>query len=103
MKLSSYLVRTTLYQLEGTVGSHKCYGKRCKICDNVIETSTFTSTITQNTYKTNYQFNCREKCLFCLLTCNKCLTKYLGQTVDEYHRRCNNYKSNDSNFQRFEP
>ena len=50
-KLSSCLVRAKLYPLERTVGSCKCYGKRCEVCNNVTETSTFTSTITQNTYK----------------------------------------------------
>ena len=56
-KLSSYLVRAKLYPLERTVGSSKCYGKRCEVCDNVTETSTFTSTATQNTYNINHQFN----------------------------------------------
>ena len=70
-KLSSYLVRAKLYPLERTVGSCKCYGKRCEVCENVTETSTFTSTATQNTYKINHQFNCSEKCLVYLLTYNK--------------------------------
>ena len=42
-KLSSYLVRAKLYPLERTVGSCKCYGKRCEVCEDVTETSTFTS------------------------------------------------------------
>ena len=102
-KLSSYLVRAKLYPLERTVGSCKCYGKRCEVCDNVTETSTFTSTVTQNTYKINHQFNCSEKCLVYFLTCNKCFKQYVGQTVDEFRRRWNNYKSNDRKFQRLEP
>ena len=77
-KLSSYLVRDKLYPLERTVGSCKCYGKRCEVCENFTETSTFTSTATQNTYKINHQFNCCEKCLVYLLTCNKCFKKYIG-------------------------
>ena len=48
-KLISYMVRAKLYSLQRTVGSCKCYGKRCEVCDNVTETSTFTSTVTQNT------------------------------------------------------
>ena len=42
-KLSSYLVRAKLYLLERTVGSCKCYDKRCEVCDNVTETPTFTN------------------------------------------------------------
>ena len=102
-KLNSYLVRAKLYPLERTVGSCKCYGKLCEVCDNVTETSTFTSTATQNTYKINHQFNCSKKCLVYLLTCNKCFKQTAGLTVDEFRQRWNNYKSNDRKFQRLEP
>ena len=102
-KLSSYLVRAKLYPLERTVGSCKCYGKWCEVCDNVTETLTFTSTTTQNTYKINNQFNCIEKWLVYLLTCNKCFKQYVGQTVDEFCGRWNNCKTNDRKFQRLEP
>ena len=90
---SSYLL--FIYTLERTVGSCKCYCKRCEVCKNVTETSTFISTTTQNTYKINHQFNCSEKCLVYLITCNKCFKQYVGQTVDEFRQRWNNYKSND--------
>ena len=53
--------------IEQTVDFCKCNGKRCKVCDNVTETSTFTSTETQNTYKINQQFNCSKKYLVYLL------------------------------------
>ena len=56
-----------------------------------------------NTYKINHQFNCNEKCLVYLLTCNKCFKQYAWQTVDEFRRRWDNYKSNDRKFQMFEP
>ena len=94
-KLSSYLVRSKLYQLEWTVGFCKCFGKRWEVCDNVTETSIFTSTVTQNIYKLNYQFNCSEKCFIYLRTCNKCLKQCVKQTLDKVRRRWNNYKSND--------
>ena len=32
-KISSYIVRTKLYTLEGIVGSYKCGKKHCKVCD----------------------------------------------------------------------
>ena len=102
-KLSSYLVRAKLYPLEATVGSFKCYGEWCEVCNNVTETSTFTSIVTQNTYKINDQFNCSEKCLVYLLIYNKCFKQYVGETIDTFRRWWNNYKSNDSKFQRLEP
>ena len=101
-KLGSYLVRAKLYPLERFVGSGKCYCRRCEVCNNVTETSNFTSTATQKTYKINHHFNCSEKCLVYLLTCNKCFKQYAEQTVDEFRRRWNNYKSNDRKFQRLE-
>ena len=72
-KLSSHLVRAKLHPLERTVGSCKYNGKRCELCENVTETSTFTSTVTQDAYKINHQCNCIEKRIVYLLTCNKCL------------------------------
>ena len=68
-KLSSYLVRAKLYPLEGVTGSCKCHGKRCAVCLNVNETSTFTSSVTHETYKINHKFDCNSKCYIYLLTC----------------------------------
>ena len=48
-KLNSYLVRAKLYPTERTAGSYKCGGKRCEVCINVNETSTFISTVTGET------------------------------------------------------
>ena len=62
-----------------------------------------TYTVTQNTCKITHQFNCSKKHLVNLFTCNKCFKQYVGQTVDEFGRRWNNYKSNDRKFQRLEP
>ena len=77
-KLSSYLVRAKLYPTERTVGSHKCGGKRCEVCLNINEVSTFTSTVTGETYITNHRFDCNERCLVYLLTCSKCKMQYVG-------------------------
>ena len=71
-KLSSYLVRATLYPLERVTGSRKCRGKRCALCLNVNETSTFTSSETHETLKINHKFDCNSKCLIYLLTCKQC-------------------------------
>ena len=78
-KLSSYLVRAKLYPTERTVGSYKCGGKRCEVCINVNETSTFTSTVTGETYIINHRFDCNERCLVYHLTCNKCKMQDVGQ------------------------
>ena len=101
-KLSSYLVRAKLYPIEKTVGAFKCNRKRCRTCLNVNKTDTFTSTTTGETYKINHQFNCNGKCLVCLLTCKVCLKQYVGQTVEDFRLRWNNYKSNDRKYPKLE-
>ena len=93
-KISSYLVRAKLYPTKRSVGSYKCGGRRYDVCINVNETSTFTSTATGETYIINHRFNFNERCLVYLLTCNKCKTQYVGQTIDQFRSKWNNYKSN---------
>ena len=80
-KLSSYLIRAKLYSTERTIGFYKCGGKRCEVCINVNETSTFTSIVTGETYIINHAFDCNKRCLVYLLTCNKCKMRFVGQTV----------------------
>ena len=100
-KLSSYLVRAKLYPLERTVSSVQCKGKRCQTCHNVKETETFTSTTTGMTFKINHKLNCNDKCLVYPLTCNVYLKQYVGQTVEEFRYRWNNYKNNGRKYQEY--
>ena len=86
-KLSSYLVRAKLHRIERKVRSCKCNGKRCEVCKNVLETDTFTCSNDQITCKINHKFDCNGKCLLYLITCNKCLKQYIGQTVDIFRLR----------------
>ena len=58
--LSSYLVRAKLYPTERIVGSYKYGGKRCEVCINVNETSTFTSTVTGETYIINNSYKSEQ-------------------------------------------
>ena len=80
-KLSSYLVRSKLYLTKRTLRSFKCGGKRCEVCINDNETSTFNSTITEENYIIKHRFDCNERCLVYLLTCNKCKMQCVGQTT----------------------
>ena len=101
-KMASYLVRAKLHSEEQTKSYFQCGSKCCEVCLNVNETSTFTSTVTGETYIINHKFNCNDNCLVYLLTCNCCKKQYLGQTVDEFRFRWNNYKSNCRKHQRGE-
>ena len=53
-RISSYLVRAKLYPLERFVGLRQCKKRRCKICNNVTETDTFSSTVTGETFQVNH-------------------------------------------------
>ena len=46
-KLSSYLVRAKIFPIERTFRFKNCDSKRCEVCKNVNETSTFTGTVTR--------------------------------------------------------
>ena len=41
----------------------------------------------------NHKFDCNEKCLVHLITFNKCLNQYVGQTIDIFRSRWNKYKN----------
>ena len=88
------MVIAKLYPEERTKGSFNCGSKRCEVCLNVNKTSTFSSTFTGETCIINHKFNCNGKCLVYIGTYNWCKKQYVGQTVDEFHFRWNNYKSN---------
>ena len=81
-KLSNYLVRAKMYPIERIAGSKNCGSKRCEVCVNVNETSTFTSTVTGETFIINHKFDCNARCLVYLLACRKCKIQYIGQAVD---------------------
>ena len=88
------IVRAKLYPSERTVGSVQYKWKRCHTCHNVKETEIFTSATTGKTFKINHKLNSNDKCLVYLLKCNVCLKQYVGQTVEEFRYRWNNYKNN---------
>ena len=101
-KLSSYLVRAKLYPIERKVGLCKCNGKHCEMWKNVLETDTFTCSNGQTNCKINLQFDGNEKRLAYLITCNKCLKQYVGQTVGLFRSQRYNYKDSSTKFDREE-
>ena len=94
--LRTHLVRTKVYPVERRlVGSKKCLGNCCQVSKNFVETDTFQSFVDKKVYKVNHRFTCRAKYLVYLLSCKVCGPQYIGQTVDDFRYRWNNYK--DSN------
>ena len=75
-------------------GALKCGKRRCEVCSNVTDASTFNSTVTGDTFKINHSLNCDDKCLIYLMTCKQCNKQYTGETTDLFRNRWNNYKDN---------
>ena len=52
-----------MYPVEKSVGCRGCAGSRCKVCENINATDTFTSFTTKITYKISHSFGCNDKYL----------------------------------------
>ena len=100
-KISSYLVRVTLYPIERTVGSFGCGSKRSEVCKYILKLILLL-VVSLEKHKINHRLDCNDKCLVYLLTCNKCKKQYTGQTTDNFRGRSNNYKSKCKSFKRGE-
>ena len=100
-KLNSYLVRS-IYSLERTVGSYKCKSRRCQVYNSIAEADSFTYSNYHTNFKINHRLDCNKRCLIYLITCNRRLKQYVGQAIDEFRRRWNNYKDNARKFERGE-
>ena len=95
-KINSYLVRVKLYPLERFIGSRQCKRCICEVCTNITETDTFSITVTGATFQINHELNC----LIYLLKCKVNEKQYLGETMDTFPLRWNNYKGNVRKFWR---
>ena len=102
-KFSSYLVWAKLYPFERKVGSSICGKRRCEVCNNVTDTSTFSCTVTGDTFKINHCLNCDDKCLIYLMICKQYNKQYTGETTYLFCNRWDNYKDNTRKFDRKEP
>ena len=59
------------------------------MCKIVLETDTVTCSNDQTTCKINHKFECNEECLVYVITCNKFLKEFIGQTEDMIRSRWN--------------
>jgi predicted GIY-YIG superfamily endonuclease len=73
--------------------SGPCGDKRCKTCQHMIETKTFTSTVTKeklNIHGPNK--TCKTENVIYLITCKICGLQYVGET-EKLHKRINLHRS----------
>ena len=71
---------------------HKC-NKPCKVCHLVNETKEFRSNTRDESHKMHGEFNCNTVGVVYLVTCNKCSTQYVGQTMRKFQIRLKEHVS----------
>ena len=75
----------------------KCGDKRCKCCENIIETSSFLFSDINLEFQIKTDMNCNSKNLIYVLFCNGCNQRYVGQSGDELRSRCRVHRQHISN------
>ena len=73
--------------------SQSCGDKRCKTCDQMQCTETFTSKSTREVHKLACTTNCKTKNTVYLLECGICGFQYVGESVLQFNRRFNLHRS----------
>ena len=88
--------------MERKVGWFKCKGKIVRHTSVWIRRIFLPAVWLRKGIKSIIVVTATKKCLIYLLTCKFCLKQYIGQTVDEFRLRWNNYNSNNRKHQRLE-
>ena len=57
-----------------------CGSRRCKTCQLIKRTNTFTRNTTGRRYTIRNQFTCKTKNIVYMISCNKCNKQYVGET-----------------------
>jgi len=70
-----------------------CQNSKCKLCNNITVTNTFSSTVTKKTYNITEPMNCNTTSVIYLITCLKCQIQYVGETKRKLKDRFNNHRS----------
>ena len=68
------------------VGTHPC-GKSCKLCSYLNQAKDLRSTVTSEKVKCENDFSCNTIGVIYLVTCNKCMKQYIGQTGRKFCTR----------------
>ena len=89
--LKDFLVRAKLPK-ERVVGSRKCGGTKCEVCNFVEESRTFSNSSGDSSFDIKYDLHCNSKFVVYLLKCKTCHKQYVGSTKTKFRTRLNNYR-----------
>ena len=74
-----------------------CNDRRCMTCPNFIKLTTFKSNVTNIQCKvishTGERLSCHSQNIIYLLTCKGCGIQYVGETVEPFHKRNNQHRT----------
>ena len=92
--LKDYLVRAKVREDQQEGESKKCEGKRCGVCEHIVETNCFQNRDRNETYKIKSEkINCNSVNVIYLVQCKRCNIQYVGSTSTKFRLRFNNYKA----------
>ena len=74
-------------------GCVKCASIRCRACNYIVETTTFTCTVTKRNFIILQHISCVTKNLVYLITCRLCSLQYIGETGRMLRDRINDHLS----------
>ena len=74
-------------------GNIPCNNRRCKTCNILIQSDSFTSPCTGSTHKIRFEFKCTTRNLVYLIQCRRCGLQYVGETGNPLHTRMNSQTS----------
>ena len=89
--LKDSLVHSSMKEETLKEDSHKCNGKRCKCCQNLIESKSVE--INGKNHVTLNGGSCKSSNLIYGVKCKKCESWYIGETKMRLHERLNQHRS----------
>ena len=89
------LVRAELSEAAPPIqpGNIPCNNRRCKTCNILIQSDSFTSPCTGSTHEIRFEFKCTTRNLVYLIRCRRCGLKYVGEMGNPLHTRMNGHCS----------
>ena len=75
------------------VGNAPCNSARCKTCQLIKCTDSFTSHTSGRTFKVRHNFTCKTNNMVYMISCHRCGVQYAGETVNALHIRMNGHRS----------
>ena len=95
--LKRLLTRAKFTENDRVHKTSKCGNKRCKCCENIIETSSHFFNNVNMHFQIKYDMDCNTRNFIYVLFCNSCDASYVGQSGDELRSRTRVHRQHINN------